>query len=243
MAWLLRKTAADLDLAEILGADLADRVRTVHNPRARRVSLRVDTAEGVVVLVRPRRAGDAFVAQFVTAKRRWIAQQLAKIPQPVAFGDGMALSVLGETLSVCLAPEKRGGVWREGAVLFVSGRPEHAARRIRDWLKGEARRHFGPMARELAGKLDRTVTHLIIRDPRSRWGSCNRDGTVSLSWRLMLAPATVARYVVAHEVAHLKHMNHRPAFWRTVEALVDDAKSARVWLKRHGASLHGILKS
>lgn len=243
MAWLLKSPPGEIDLAGILGADLAARVRTLDNPRARRVSLRVDTAAGVIVLVRPRRVSPSFVTAFVSDKRNWIADQLARLPEAIAFENGMSLSVLGEALTVQLAPEKRGGVWRDGDALFVSGRPEHAPRRIRDWLKEEARRHFGPMARELASTLERSVTRLMIRDPRSRWGSCNRDGTVSLSWRLMLAPAAVARYVVAHEVAHLKHMNHRPAFWRTVDTLVDDADSARAWLKRHGASLHGILKT
>lgn len=244
MAWLLRNPADEIDLAVLLGPELAARVRTVINPRARRVSLRVDAAEGVIVLVRPRRASADFVARFVADRRRWIGAQAAKLPDSVAIADGMSLAVLGEALTLRLAPQARGGVWRDGAALIVSGKPEHAARRIRDWLKAEARRHFSSMLREHAARVDgRPFTGLQIRDTRSRWGSCNRHGVISLSWRLILAPAEVARYVAAHEAAHLKHMNHRAAFWRTVDALVDDAESARAWLKRHGASLHGMFKS
>ena len=125
-------------------------------------------------------------------------------------------------------------------ILFVSGRAEHLKRRVRDWLKEEARRSLGVLAHEFAARLARPVRRITIRDPRSRWGSCSRDGTLSLSWRLVLAPERVARYVVAHEAAHLKHMNHSAAFWRTVDSLVDDAAPARAWLRRHGAALHGF---
>lgn len=238
MAGFLNFSIPDLDLATLLGADLARHVQTRVNPRARRVSLRVDAAQKSVVLVRPRRVANSFVAQFVSEKRAWIARQVAGFPTALPFGDGALISVLGDDLTVQLATDARRGVWREGSTLFVSGRAEHLKRRVRDWLKDEARRRLGAMAHEFAAQLARPVKRIIIRDPRSRWGSCSRDGTLSLSWRLVLAPEHVARYVVAHEAAHLKHMNHSAAFWRTVDGLVDDATTARAWLRRHGATLH-----
>src|SRR5438270_786943 len=76
-----------------------------------------------------------------------------------------------------------------------------------------------------------------VRDTRSRWGSCAAAGNLSFSWRLILAPEAVLDYVVAHEVAHLVHMNHGPRFWRLVETLAPDARRHRAWLARNRARL------
>jgi predicted metal-dependent hydrolase len=121
---------------------------------------------------------------------------------------------------------------------MVSGQLEHVPRRACDWLRAEAKRELSTMVRQAAERLGRPVARISIRDPRSRWGSCNRNGVICLSWRLALAPTPVARYVVAHEVAHLRHLNHSAAFWRTVATLVDGVEEARAWLRAHGASLH-----
>lgn len=220
--------------------DLSSRLRIRIHPRARRISLRVDIREGCVFLVRPKRASDALVAAFVAEKRRWIETQLAKLPQPVTLRDGMALNVLDGEYRIQSRPAGRGGVWMEDNVIAVSGAPEHLPRRLKDFLKAEARKHFADWARGFAAQLGVKVTRVSVRDTTSRWGSCTRDGRLSLSWRLMMAPRDVAAYVVAHEVAHLKHMNHSAAFWRTVEALVGDMKKPRAWLRAHGAGLHRV---
>lgn len=231
---------APLDLGPVLGEALAGRVCERVNPRARRISLRVDAAARAIVLVRPRRAGDEMVLRFVSNQRHWIARQIAALPAGQSLDDGSTISVLGVDLIVRHRTSERGGVRRDGAELVVSGAREHLTRRLRDWLKSEAKRELGQMARDLAARLDRHVKRLVIRDPKTRWGSCGPNGVVSLSWRLMVAPALVARYVVAHEVAHLKHMNHSAAFWRTVDDLVPDRAAARAWLRAHGSALHGF---
>jgi predicted metal-dependent hydrolase len=81
-------------------------------------------------------------------------------------------------------------------------------------------------------------TRLTVRDPRSRWGSCSTTGALSLSWRLVMAPARVAEYVVVHEVAHLAEMNHSPAFWRLVAGRWPGYADDVEWLRRHGWWLH-----
>ncbi|MDX2221614.1 MAG: SprT family zinc-dependent metalloprotease [Rhodospirillaceae bacterium] len=230
-------------LIDAVGPQTAARIIARVNPRARRIGLRVDAAAGVIVLVRPRRAAEATVQRFVTAQRRWIARQVAALvaaTPPIMLGHGARLAVAGEELLVRHAPEARGGVWRDGACVVVAGRPEHVARRLRDWLKGEARKALSDCVREMAGRLGKPVGRITVRDTRSRWGSCSVRGDISLSWRLILAPPEVARYVAAHEVAHLAHLNHSKAFWRTVDALHPEAAAARAWLRRNGASLHRI---
>lgn len=79
---------------------------------------------------------------------------------------------------------------------------------------------------------------ITMRDPRTRWGSCSANGNLGFSWRLVLAPEFVLAYVVAHEVAHLKELNHGPRFWRLVERLIGDPEPARRWLRAEGPDLH-----
>ena len=143
-------------------------------------------------------------------------------------------------------PDARRGVWREDTVIFVSGQAEHVGRRVTDWLKAEAKRCSRPWCAAMAATIDCKVARVSVRDTRSRWGSCSADGKLSFSWRLMLAPEDILTYVAAHEVAHLRHLDHRRAFWRTVnepgglcERMEEvDAGSAREWLRRSGAALH-----
>lgn len=91
--------------------------------------------------------------------------------------------------------------------------------------------------RELAAVHGLTVARVSIRDQRSRWGSCGRDGHICLNWRLVMMPDGVRDYVVVHELMHLRRMDHSPAFWRLVAAACPDYREARLWLRRHGASL------
>ncbi|MBX7198084.1 MAG: M48 family metallopeptidase [Rhodospirillaceae bacterium] len=241
------------ELAQHLKAalgDLADRIATRINPRARRISLRLDPAEACIVLVRPRGVSAKAATRFAVEKRYWIEDRLADLPPRIVFKDGVSLPYLGVDHIIRHAPEARRGVWREDGVIFVSGAPEHLSRRVTDWLKTEAKSLIGPRARGMAEALGCKVARVTVRDTRSRWGSCSADGKLSFSWRLILAPEAILTYVAAHEVAHLKYLDHSKAFWRTVgEALAAyggkngmaepiTPRSAREWLHRSGAALH-----
>lgn len=82
-----------------------------------------------------------------------------------------------------------------------------------------------------------SYNRITIRDQKTRWGSCSARGTLSFNWRLMLAPPTVADYVIVHELCHLTYMNHSAAFWKKVEFVYPDYRTARKWLKEHGHEL------
>jgi predicted metal-dependent hydrolase len=120
----------------------------------------------------------------------------------------------------------------------VGGRPEHASRRLIDWLKREARRKIEERVLEHATRLGVRPKRITIRDTSSRWGSCSSARSLSFSWRLVMAPPAVLDYVVAHEVAHLRELNHHPRFWRLVDFLVPDVEKSQAWLSEHGALLH-----
>ncbi len=238
----------ELDLTEALPADLAARVICVHNPRARRLCVRLDPAAGRVVLVRPKRASASFTLKFLASRVDWIRQHLSALPAPIPFADGASIPIAGKDHTLRLASGSRGGVWRDGETVMISGRPEFAARRMTDWLKDEARRALTPMVHAMAASIACKVERVTVRDTSSRWGSCSPDGRLSFSWRLILAPLPVLIYVAAHEVAHLRHLNHGRAFWRTVDEVLDsyvsdsqvrrDAGLARDWLNGNGAALH-----
>lgn len=232
--------------ADVLPPHLAARVVLDINARAKRVSLRVDPVNGCIVLVRPKRMSERMVTAFVTSRVDWIAEHLANLEPRIPFADGVTIPYRGEDHTLRWRPEAKGGVWRDADArkINVTGKAEHSARRLRDWLKAEARTALSARIHAMAESLNVNVTRLSVRDTCSRWGSCNRAGKLSFSWRLILAPDEVLTYVAAHEIAHLKEMNHSPAFWRTVETVLRtandqiDLELARAWLRRGGATLH-----
>lgn len=207
--------------------------------QARRMSLRVDPATGVVMVL-PARAALADAERFLLAHRIWVAERLARLPGKVVLADGAMVSLRGVPHAIRHRSGARRGVWVEDGALNVSGQPEHVGRRVADFLKAEAKRVIVPQAHQLAGRIARNPGRITVKDTRSRWGSCSANGDLAFSWRLVLAPDWVLSYVVAHEVAHLAEMNHSPAFWAVVDSLFGEAKAARRWLRAHGAGLHRI---
>ncbi len=212
-------------------------VRVRRHPNARRLTLRVEPRSGDAVVTIPCRLAFREGLDLARRKQGWILARLARLPQPIALADGAALPVGGVPHPICHRPEARRGVWIENGALCVSGRREHMARRLTDWLRAEARRRISALAAEKAALLGRPLGRVTVRDTRSRWGSCSVRGDLSFCWRLVLAPDFVLDYVVAHEVAHLAEHNHGPRFWRTVDTLTSHAEAARAWLKRHGDEL------
>lgn len=209
--------------------------------RARRMLLRVMPRDGSVVLVLPTRASLKSGQRFVTEQVAWILARQEERPATQPWEDGAVLPLYGAPHIIRHRPAARGGVWLESGEIHVTGKVEHLPRRLRDWLKRRAREEFGLLAREMAGGIGVSVSRVTVRDTQSRWGSCSAHGNLSFSWRLLLAPPAVGRYLVAHEVAHLRHMDHSAAFWLLCAELLGgeaELRAARGWLRRHGSALH-----
>jgi len=234
----MTKIHEDRRVLEMDGHEIPLRVR--QNPRARRLSLRVDPIEGCAVLTVPPAASVIEGINFARRKSGWLLNRLGEVSPRIPFADGTTVSVLGQTCMICHAPDAGRVITCEDGEICVSGRAEHLARRLTDWLKREARRELAERAHKLAAVLDMKVSRVSVRDTRSRWGSCSAKGNLSFSWRLIMAPEFVLAYVVAHEVAHLVEKNHGPKFWKLVARLDDQAEAARKWLRRNGEALHRI---
>ena len=213
-------------------------VRLTTHMRARHLSLRVDPIKGRIILVRPRRVSKAAAIAFAIEKADWIANSLAELLPPIPFAEGISVPILDQPHTIHHIPGTRRGVWREGGRLHVSGSVEHLSRRVRDWFREEARRTISPLAHDMASSIEKKVSRVSVRDSKSRWGSCTEHGNLSFSWRLVMAPNHVLHYVVAHEIAHLRELNHSKRFWRTVESLTDERQSATQWLQLNGAELY-----
>ncbi len=216
-------------------------VRFVRHRRARQLILRIDDkcedADGVIVTL-PYGATKTEALALVHDKADWVVNMLASRLPRIPFEDGVVVPLAGNDLRIRHVEAARGVVRCEGGEILVAGGPEHLGRRVKDWFKGEAKRHISPLVREKADTLGRQAGRISIRDTKSRWGSCSHDGNLSFCWRLVMAPVQVLDYVVAHEVAHLDEHNHGPGFWQAVARLTEDVDGPREWLRLNGEKLH-----
>lgn len=215
------------------------------HPRARNLTLRVNAATRRIVITIPRRASKGDVTGFILTNYAWITERLDNAPQVQAFVDGGEIPLRGRLHRIRFLSERPSGrgvviacSGEVGPELHVFGQAEHCPRRLKDWLIKAAKSDLEQRTRHHASELGVSFKRITVRDQASRWGSCSSTGTLSFSWRLILAPAEILDYVAAHEVAHLQEMNHSPAFWSLVARLCPEFKSAEHWLTHEGPDLH-----
>lgn len=209
---------------------------------ARRFTLRVRAASRDVVLTMPARASLKAAREFAERHAAWIGARLDRLPAPVSFEPSCFAPLRGVDHRIVHCPGARGVVWtaasEDGPLLCVAGASAHVPRRVADFLKREARRDLEAATARYCAALGVQRRRVALRDTTSRWGSCSSTGALNFSWRLILAPPLVLDYLAAHEVAHLVHMDHSPAFWRVTRRLFPETDRAEAWLKAHGADLH-----
>lgn len=207
------------------------------NPRARRLSLRIDAHDRRAVLTAPKTASKAAISAFLSSQRDWIDRHLAALPSAVLLTDGAVLPLRGEPHRLChLAEAPRRPVADSGRIL-LGGPANHVDRRLRQWLRAEAARDIGAAVAFHAAALGTNPGRIRLKEMKSRWGSCSIDGDLSFNWRLILAPPFVLDYVAAHEVAHLLVHDHSPRFWALVAGRTTRMAEARRWLRHEGAGL------
>ncbi len=213
--------------------------------RARHVRLEVRPETGLTVVVPSTYELNALPG-VLQKKAQWILQKLAKytqIPPPAddkELKDSDSIPYLGSALKVVTrrGREDVSSVRLEANSLVVTlGPGVRAGLLLEQWYRIQASRLLRQRADELAPRLGVSFNRFLIRGQKTRWGSCSNKRNLSFNWKLILAPQPVIDYVVIHELAHLREMNHSKAFWQLVAQYCPDWQGRKQWLKDHEAEL------
>lgn len=214
-------------------------IEFVRVPRARRYILRV-RPDGSLRVTVPSGGSRREAEQFVRKHQRWITRERNRVQveqAPREWRDGSDLLLRGQL--VRLAVERRNGK----VVVSYGGRRVSARDNddIRAIVEGDLRElanaELIPRLHKLAGEHKLSPGTVVVRNQRSRWGSCARNGNIALNFRLVQMPPEVRDYVLLHELMHIKHQNHSRRFWRLVESVCPTFQEAERWLKTTGKTL------
>lgn len=207
--------------------------------QARRLNLRVSGLDGRVTLSMPRSLPLGEALGFLREKEGWLRAALGRAPKRQRVRVGGQILLRGQVRRITESTSVRRIV-EDDTLVLVPPDPDgqRTALRLSAYCKAAAQAELIAASEYYAAVLDRPFSAISLRDTRSRWGSCTAQGRLMYSWRLIMAPPQVLRYVAAHEVAHLKHMDHSRAFWACVRQLMPDYVVHRDWLRTNGAELH-----
>ncbi len=230
----------------------------VRNPRARRYLLRL-RPDGTARVTIPRGGTSAMARQFVERHAAWLEREFQRLqtqpPKPAVWKIGTEILLRGDAVRIEAGSngedkdiededENEDDAIGEAKTVCFGGEsvrvPDPAAD-LRPAIEGHLRqlaaRELPPRVLELATRHGLTVRRITVRSQKSRWGSCSRRGTISLNWRLIQTPAFVSDYICLHELMHLRQMNHSARFWREMESVCPDYRTAKGWLKEHSGLL------
>ena len=214
--------------------------------KAKHINVHVSVADGIELVV-PWRVAVRQAESFLHEKQAWIAERMrlsrqlrSDVPRRQLV-SGTVLPVLDQklVLEVIVEPlrKRTTAVLRHNRLVIHVARAPQTKAVVTRWYRQQADIYFTDVTAQIALDIERQVTRISIGHARSQWGSCSAAGRLSFTWRLLLAPEWVARYVAVHEVAHLAHSNPSPAYWQLVHQLYDRTQKARAWLRRHGHEL------
>lgn len=225
--------------AEILIDGVAMPVRVRRSARARAYKLTIDGLRGELRLSLPARANLKRALGWAQGHEDWVRAQMAVTPAVTLLGDGATFPLEGREVRICWIAGATRTIRLEGDRLILGGAAESVGARVLRWLRTRAKAVLEAETLAMAQDHGLIVASVGTGDTRSRWGSCTSTWAIRYSWRLILAPAWVRRSTVAHELAHLLHMDHSPAFHAAHARIYgEDPRPARAWLKAHGAGLH-----
>ncbi len=223
--------------------DAAIRVVFRRHATARRLILRLEPGGTGLVVTVPRGVSRLRALDFVERSRNWISSQLDKRGRLTRLEPGELIRFRGVEHEIRHIRSRRGLVTTDPLqrLVHVPGDLLHVRRRLLAFLKAEARADLTQASTKYADLMGVSFRRITLRDQKSRWGSCSASGELSYSWRLILTPEYVLDYVAAHEVAHLRHLNHGPRFWRLLLTHCPHATEARDWLRLNGQQVHLVV--
>lgn len=214
------------------------------NVRSKNMRLRLDKDFKKIIITLSPKIPLSIALKFAHENKGWIEKQLDNSPNIIPFIDGGNIPVFGVKTFLKIIPIRTKSniikLENNQQCLTIPTHEINFATKTKIILKKLALEAAKTHLKILAPKLNRVPENIRITDTKSRWGSCTSDGIIALNWRLVCAPPDVFHYVIAHEIAHLKEMNHSPKFWAETERLMPNYKPHKDWLKKNGAMLHMI---
>ena len=205
--------------------------------KLKHLSLRIDHKKHTVVLSMPVWYSKKRAFEFINSHLDWIEEKLMQLPKIKDFENGEKISLFGNYVTIC-HDENFGAPKLVDNILYVGGDKAFLHRRVKDYIKREAKTEFFQRSKVLAHKLGKKLNGVTIKDTTSRWGSCSTLNHINYNWRIALAPIETINYLMAHEVSHLLHQDHSPSFWKTVNTLNPNACAGKKWLDQHGNELY-----
>ena len=233
----LRRDPVDEPIVEVAGRQIPVVIRRLE--RARRMTMRLAPDGSEVRISVPRWTRTAEALAFAQSRRDWLARQVDALPAGGPVGDGATLHFRGEPLAILHDPVAPRRPAPEPGVLRLGGPADSLSPRLVRWLHAEARELIAADLAEYCERAEQPCPALGLSSAQRRWGSCAHDGSIRINWRLVMAPDMVRRSVVAHEVAHLVHFDHSPAFHHCLKTIFEGSvHEANRWLKAHGRTLY-----
>jgi hypothetical protein len=228
----LKKLLAPTTAALLVGSRAVP-LLMVHHPRARRYLLRL-RPDGTARVTIPRNGSIRAARDFASRNVGWLEQQFQRLADrpkiPDTWNLGTEILFRGEL--VCIETDAGGSICFSTERMNVSDTHADLRPVIQNHLRDLASQELPLRVMELAALHGMNVSRVIVRNQKSRWGSCSRRGTISLNWRLIQTPNFVRDYIILHELAHRRQMNHSEKFWQEVERLFPDYLQAERWLKQ-----------
>lgn len=226
----------------ILDKDLS--IEVVRTKRRKTASIKI--IDGLVQAIVPDQLSDARVEELIQKRTPWIRRKLreqsqAVTPKPKEYVSGESFTYLGRNFRLKVLRGNDREVKLKGGYLEV-GLPKKSKdgdirNALVEWYESHALERLIEKTNRYAGIMGVSPNSISVRDYKSRWGSCSSKGEISYNWRIIISPHHIVDYVVVHELCHLKHPNHSPAYWKSVKREISDYEVCRQWLKEQGSSL------
>ncbi len=219
-------------------------IQVVRTDRKKTASIKIE--DGLVRVIVPRELSNERISELIKKKSPWIRQKLrqqsaAVIPKPKEYVSGESFTYLGRNFRLKLVSgglqevKLKGGYFQFGVSKGTKG--EDIQNALVQWYEEHALERLTKKTTRYAGIMGVSPNSISVREYKSRWGSCSSKGDISYNWRTIIAPHHIVDYVVVHELCHIEHPDHSPAYWKSVEREIPDYMKCRAWLLENAVRL------
>ena len=213
----------------------------IRSKRSRRITLRVCQLTGKISLTIPLKTSIISAKYFLNQNADWINCQLSRILPTHNVTNGSIVPIEGIDREIVIRKCSKEDYLLGENKLFLDCNKLDVSKKVKEFLLNHAAKVMTPIIKENAKYIGKKIKEIRFKDTKSRWGSCSSEGSIMINWRLVMAPKSVYKYVIVHEVAHLEYMNHSPEFWNLVKKLYPNYFKERSWLKTNGIGLKRFL--